>query len=75
MQTMKGIQIEALRAELARDILNEQDENLLKKVIAYFAKEKKAKMTFEEACAESNAVSVDEFDNRFRKEIHKAYRA
>ena len=39
---MNANQLDALKAEFAREILNEQDENLLKKAIAFFAKEKKA---------------------------------
>jgi hypothetical protein len=39
---MRTKQLEVLKAELARDILNEQDENLLAKVAAFFTKEKAA---------------------------------
>ena len=34
-----------MKAEFARDILNEQDVNLLKKVISFFIKEKEASIS------------------------------
>jgi len=37
---MNTTQLEAMKAGFAREILNEQDESLIKKVIAFFAREK-----------------------------------
>jgi hypothetical protein len=42
---MNALQLESLRAELAREILNEQDENLLKNISAIFKQSRQAKLT------------------------------
>ena len=42
---MNATRLEVLRAEFARAILTEPDENLLLKVIAFFGEEKKARQT------------------------------
>ncbi|MDR1407134.1 MAG: hypothetical protein LBJ23_03675 [Tannerella sp.] len=38
---MNTVELEAMRAEIAREILNEEDETVLAKVIAYVRKMKK----------------------------------